>query len=63
MIAATPEGSSFEYTVDQVLQIEERLMPLVDSGEVRRLLIRAPGWGGGEAFNQAFTIHGPGRLG
>jgi multidrug efflux pump len=56
MIAATPEGSSFQYTVDQVLQIEERLMPLVDSGEVRRLLIRAPGWGGGESFNQAFTI-------
>lgn len=56
MIAATPEGSSFEYTVDQVLEIEDRLMPLVDSGEVKRLLIRAPGWGGGEAFNQAFTI-------
>ncbi|WOJ92034.1 efflux RND transporter permease subunit [Congregibacter variabilis] len=56
MIASTPEGSSFEYTVDQVLQVEELLMPLVESGEVRRLLIRAPGWGGGESFNQAFTI-------
>ena len=56
MIAATPEGSSFEYTVDQVLQVEQLLMPLVESGDVRRLLIRAPGWGGGESFNQAFTI-------
>jgi len=56
MIATTPEGSSFEYTVDQLMDIEERLMPLVESGEVRRLLIRAPGWGGGEAFNRAFTI-------
>ena len=31
-------------------------MPLVEADEVRRLLIRAPGWGGGDAFNQAFTI-------
>jgi multidrug efflux pump len=56
MVAATPEGSSFDYTVDQMLAIEERLMPLVESGEVKRLLIRAPGWGGGDAFNRAFTI-------
>ncbi len=56
MVASTPEGSSFEYTVDQVLAIEERLMPLVEAGEVKRLLIRAPGWGGGDAFNRAFTI-------
>ncbi|MEM1401701.1 MAG: efflux RND transporter permease subunit [Pseudomonadota bacterium] len=56
MVAATPEGSSFDYTVKQILQIEEKLMPMVEQGELRRLLIRAPGWGGGDAFNQAFTI-------
>ncbi|MEM1141127.1 MAG: efflux RND transporter permease subunit [Pseudomonadota bacterium] len=56
LVASTPEGSSFDYTVTQALAIEERLMPLVDSGEIRRLLIRAPAWGAGESFNRAFTI-------
>lgn len=56
MVASTAEGSSFDYTVRQVLEIEERLLPMVEEGDVKRLLIRAPGWGGGDAFNQAFTI-------
>lgn len=56
MVAMAPEGASFDYTVGQVLKIEERLMPLVDSGDIKRLLIRAPGWGAGDAFNRAFTI-------
>ena len=42
MRISTPEGSSFEYTVKQVEEVEQRLMPLVDSGDIRRLLIRAP---------------------
>jgi multidrug efflux pump len=57
MIAATPEGSSFDYTVDQVLA--DRGASDAPGGIRRgssRLLIRAPGWGGGEPFNQAFTI-------
>jgi multidrug efflux pump len=33
MRISTPEGSSFEYTVKQVQEVERRLMPLVDSGE------------------------------
>jgi multidrug efflux pump len=56
MSVSTPEGSSFEYTARQLLMIEERLMPLVDNGEVKRLLIRAPSWGAGESFNGAFAI-------
>ena len=56
MRITTPEGSSFEYTVKQVEEVERRLMPLVDSGDIRRLLIRAPSSSGGEAFNQAFAI-------
>ena len=56
MSITTPEGSSFEYTVKQVEEVERRLMPLVDSGDIRRLLIRAPSSSGGEAFNQAFAI-------
>ncbi len=56
MVVQAPEGSSFDYTVRQLYQVEERLMPLVDSGEIKRLLIRAPSWGAGEAFNGAFSI-------
>jgi len=54
--ATTPEGSSYEYTVEQVTRIEQRLMPLVENGDIKRLLIRAPSSGDGEAFNQAFAI-------
>jgi multidrug efflux pump len=56
MVVQTPEGSSFDYTVRQLLDIEERLMPLVEGGDIKRLLIRAPSWGAGEAFNGAFSI-------
>tara|TARA_R110002110_G_C13470513_1_gene720826 strand:- start:65231 stop:68323 length:3093 start_codon:yes stop_codon:yes gene_type:complete len=56
MGASAPEGSSFEYTVKQVEEIERRLMPLVDNGDISRLLLRAPSFNAGEAFNQAFSI-------
>ncbi len=56
MALTTPEGSSYEYTLKQTLMAEERLLPLVESGEVKRLLIRAPSWGSGESFNGAFAI-------
>jgi multidrug efflux pump len=56
LVLQTPEGSSFNYTVRQILMVEERLMPLVEAGEIKRLLIRAPSWGAGEAFNAAFAI-------
>ena len=52
----TPEGSSYEYTVEKVSEVERRLMPLVENGDIKRLLIRAPSFGNGEAFNQAFAI-------
>ncbi|MFT5711473.1 MAG: multidrug efflux pump [Halioglobus sp.] len=51
-----PEGSSFEYTVHQVMQVEERLMPLVEAGDIKRLLLRAPSFGDGEAYNAGFAI-------
>ncbi|HEY7775601.1 MAG TPA: efflux RND transporter permease subunit, partial [Kineobactrum sp.] len=56
MALSTPEGSSFNYTVTQVDEVERRLLPLVESGDIHRLLIRAPSFGGGEAFNQAFAL-------
>jgi multidrug efflux pump len=56
MIVQAPEGSSFDYTARQLLKIEQRLMPLVENGDIKRLLIRAPSWGAGEAYNGAFSI-------
>ncbi|MGD9661507.1 MAG: efflux RND transporter permease subunit [Porticoccaceae bacterium] len=52
-----PEGASHNYTERYALQVEERLMPLVESGEVTRLLVRAPApWGGGDAYNRGVGI-------
>ncbi len=51
-----PEGSSFDYTVRLVMQVEERLMPLVEAGHIKRLLLRAPSFGAGEAYNAGFAI-------
>ncbi len=57
MIIKGPEGASFDYTAERVLEIEEKLMPLVDGGDIQRLLLRAPrGFGGGEDFSGAMGI-------
>lgn len=56
MAVSTPEGSSFEYTARQLELIEARLMPLVDNGDLHRLLIRAPSFSAGETYNAAFAI-------
>ncbi|MGY6587525.1 MAG: efflux RND transporter permease subunit [Wenzhouxiangella sp.] len=37
-----PEGASYQFMEDYMNEIEARMLPLVESGEVRRLLIRAP---------------------
>ncbi|GAB1256632.1 efflux RND transporter permease subunit [Aurantivibrio plasticivorans] len=55
-IVSGPEGGSYEDTMKTVLQIEERLMPLVEAGEIKRLLLRVPGSGSGSSFNNARAI-------
>lgn len=37
-----PEGASHEYMKHYMDEIEDRLMPLVDNGEITRLLVRSP---------------------
>lgn len=37
-----PEGASHEFIEEYMLEIEHRLMPYTESGEVTRLLVRAP---------------------
>ena len=42
VIVSGPEGATYEYMKEYMDEIERRLMPLVESGEVSRLLVRAP---------------------
>ncbi|NVJ49216.1 MAG: efflux RND transporter permease subunit [Gammaproteobacteria bacterium] len=54
---SAPEGSSFQYLEEYMDEVEKRLMHYVDTGEVRRLLVRAPrGFGRIENFNGGFVI-------
>jgi multidrug efflux pump len=50
-----PEGASFEYMSKYLDEIERRLMPYTESGEVSRLLVRAPGFGG-NSYNQGNVV-------
>jgi multidrug efflux pump len=50
-----PEGASYEYMERYMDEIERRLMPYTETGEVTRLLMRAPGFGG-SSFNQGFVV-------
>ncbi len=49
-----PEGANFDYMEKYMDEIEARLLPFAESGEFKRLLVRAPGWGAG--FNQGFVV-------
>ncbi len=52
-----PEGATFEFMEDYMNEIETRMMPLVESGEMTRLLIRAPrAFGTIETFNHGIAI-------
>jgi multidrug efflux pump len=42
VIVNGPEGASYKYTEEYMTEIERRMMPYVDSGEIKRLLVRAP---------------------
>lgn len=52
-----PEGANYQYIEEYMTEIETRLMPLVESGEVKRLLVRAPrSFGNIENFNNGILI-------
>jgi len=52
-----PEGASYEYIKQYMDEAENRLMPLVESGEVTRLLVRAPrSFGSVAIFNNGIII-------
>lgn len=57
LVMRGPEGSSFHYTSSQLAEIETRLMPLVEAGDIKRLLLRTPGGrGGADVYNAATGI-------
>lgn len=52
-----PEGASFSYMKEYMDEIEKRLMPYVEDGEITNLIVRAPGgFGAGASFNSGIVI-------
>ncbi len=52
-----PPGATYDYMLDYMDEIEARLLPMVDDGEIERVVVRAPrGWGNIENFNSGFVI-------
>ncbi|WGL15660.1 efflux RND transporter permease subunit [Microbulbifer bruguierae] len=52
-----PEGASYQYMQEYMDTIEERMMPLVEKGYVRRLLVRSPrSFGTSATFNSGMVI-------
>ncbi|MCL1142595.1 efflux RND transporter permease subunit [Shewanella gaetbuli] len=57
LIVNGPQGATFEYIEKYMDEIEGRLMPLVESGDVKRLLIRAPrSFGRSSNFSNGMAI-------
>lgn len=52
-----PEGASYDYMEEYMVEIERRLLSYVDDGRFDRMLVRAPGgFGSIESFNSGFVI-------
>jgi multidrug efflux pump len=52
-----PEGASYEFMRGYMEEIERRLMPYVEGGEVQRILVRAPrSFGNASKFNDGIVI-------
>jgi multidrug efflux pump len=50
-----PEGASFDYMTQQATEVENIVMEYVEAGELRRVLVVAPGWGG-SGYNSGIVI-------
>ena len=46
-----PQGAGFDYSKAQMERIEAKLLPYVESGEAKRVMLRAPSYGGQTAFD------------
>ena len=57
VIVKAPEGSGYNYTASKAEQIESMFLPEIGKGEIRRLLLRVPGFGkSSKQVNSAFII-------
>ncbi|MFC3283385.1 efflux RND transporter permease subunit [Litchfieldella rifensis] len=57
ILVSGPEGATYEYILDYMDEIEARLAPMVEAGELKRVIVRAPrGFGNIENFNDGFAI-------
>ena len=57
MVMESPEGSTFENTVNQMLKLEEKLMDLNENNEAKRILLRVPrSFSGTENFSDGLGI-------
>lgn len=55
--ARAPEGTSFQEMERSMLVVEQRLLPFVEDGTLRRILVRAPtAWGSAAAFNTGWVM-------
>jgi len=58
LMVTSPEGSSYQYIAAYMTEIEKRMMPLVEDGEINRLLVRAPrAFGNFDIFNTGIVIN------
>lgn len=52
-----PEGATYNYMEGYIEEVEKRLMPYVDAGEISRLMVRAPRtFGTYESFNSGIAV-------
>lgn len=57
LFVTAQEGATFDYTANYMADIEKRLMAYVESGEINRLLVRAPrSFGTAATFNDGIII-------
>lgn len=57
LMVTGPEGASYQFTREYMEEIERRLMPYTETGEVSRLLVRAPrSFGTLASFNDGIVI-------
>ena len=58
LMVTAPEGTSYPYISAYMTEIEQRLMPLVDGGEISRMLVRAPrAFGNLAIFNTGIVVN------
>ena len=59
LFVSGPEGATYAYMEEYMTEIETRILPMVETGEVSRLLVRTPGsFGTTSTFNSGFAIVG-----